>query len=130
MNRINELGSGTCRTFYAQYSLSVGLTYASVFTTIVVNVLLRRMLKLLAKQEAHTSSDAEQGTPFPSLSFFPFCFALLCFVICTERDDWCDGRIYHDEDLLIQLRYDGNYCVSRLWQIEQSAAVFPGDSNL
>jgi hypothetical protein len=62
LNRINQLGTGICRSFFQQYSLSVGLTYTSVFTTIVVNVLLRRFLKYLARQEAHNSSDAEQGS--------------------------------------------------------------------
>ncbi|RYY88735.1 hypothetical protein EON63_01910 [archaeon] len=62
LNRINDLGKGFCRTFFQRYSLSVGLTYTSVLTTIIVNVLLRRFLKILARQEAHTSSDEEQGS--------------------------------------------------------------------
>eukprot|EP01031_Cornospumella_fuschlensis_P033830 gene33830-40931_t len=62
LNRINDLGKGFCKTFFQRYSLSVGLTYTSVLTTIIVNVLLRRFLKYLARQEAHTSSDEEQGS--------------------------------------------------------------------
>ena len=55
-------GDQACANFYKEYSLSVGLTYASVATTTIANLLLRTYLKALSKQEAHTSSDEEQGS--------------------------------------------------------------------
>lgn len=55
-------GDTTCKAFYRDYTLSVGLTYASVATTTIANTLLRTYLKVLAKQEAHTSSDEEEGS--------------------------------------------------------------------
>jgi hypothetical protein len=55
-------GDTSCKSFYKDYSLSVGLTYASVATTTIANTALRVYLKVLSKQEAHTSSDEEEGS--------------------------------------------------------------------
>lgn len=62
LNKINSLKSGPCGNFYSQYSLSVGLTYVSVLVTTIVNVLLRIFLKKLAKHEARSNTDEEQGS--------------------------------------------------------------------
>jgi hypothetical protein len=62
MNSIENLRNSECGNFYTQYSLSTGLTYVSVLTTTTVNVLLRMFLKILAKREARSSTDAEQGS--------------------------------------------------------------------
>lgn len=69
MNRLSQLSSGICRKFFGQYSLSVGLTYVSVFTTTIVNILMRKFLKQLATHEAHTSNDAEQGSIMTKIFF-------------------------------------------------------------
>ena len=55
-------GDASCKSFYNNYVLSVGLTYASVAATTIANTFLRSYLKVLAKQEAHTSTDKEQGS--------------------------------------------------------------------
>jgi hypothetical protein len=55
-------GDLSCKSFYREYSLSVGLTYLSVATTTIANTFLRTYLKELTKHEAHTSSDAMEGS--------------------------------------------------------------------
>lgn len=62
LSAIDTLRDSECGNFYTQYSLSTGLTYVSVVTTTIVNVLLRMFLKILAKKEARSSTDAEQGS--------------------------------------------------------------------
>ena len=62
LDAINSLSDGECGAFFKQYSVASGLTYVSVATTTVVNVMLRKFLKTLATHEARTSSDAEQGS--------------------------------------------------------------------
>lgn len=87
VNRINDFGSGECREFFGQYALSVGLTYASVFTTIVVNFLLRKFLKGLAVQEAHTSSDAEQGSIMTKIFFSNYATMAIIVLVAYGRSD-------------------------------------------
>ena len=59
----------SCKAFFKDYSLSVGLTYLSVLTTAGVNFALRQLLVKLSKQEAHTTTDAEQGSIMSKVFF-------------------------------------------------------------
>jgi hypothetical protein len=61
-----------CQQFFSSYSLSTGLTYASVFATTIVNVLTRYALKLLTKYEAYTSLDEFQASIMSKIFFSNF----------------------------------------------------------
>lgn len=61
LNRIDNLDSGECESFYVNYGLSVGLTYLSVFVTVIANIVLRKMLIFFSHKEFHASGDSEQG---------------------------------------------------------------------
>ena len=54
--------SDPCYDFYRNYSLSSGITFASIIFASVVNVLLKFCIKKLVGHEAHTSLDKEQGS--------------------------------------------------------------------
>ncbi len=58
----SNTGDQSCKDFYSDYTLSVGLTYASVAVTTIANTFMRVYLVQLTKQEAHTSRDKEQGS--------------------------------------------------------------------
>jgi hypothetical protein len=61
-----------CTAFYYQYSVSTGLTYGSVIATTIVNVLLRKYLKELAKNEAYISLDEFQASVMTKIFFSNF----------------------------------------------------------
>jgi hypothetical protein len=61
-----------CTDFYYQYSVSTGLTYGSVIATTIVNVLLRKYLKELAKNEAYLSLDEFQASVMTKIFFSNF----------------------------------------------------------
>ena len=58
----SQESSTTCSDFYNNYSLSTGFTYLSIGITVIVGALMRYILKVLTKHEAHTSLDNEFGS--------------------------------------------------------------------
>lgn len=53
---------GACVAFFQEYSRVSGLTVLSIIVTAGVNVALRAVLVMLAKQERHATTDEEQGS--------------------------------------------------------------------
>lgn len=54
--------SATCSSFFNNFSLSSGFTYMSIGIIVVVGALMRAYLKVLSRQECHTSLDHENGS--------------------------------------------------------------------
>jgi hypothetical protein len=63
LQKFNEQkNNNACKSYFKQYSLSVGLTYLSVVTTTAASTFMRTFLKMLSLQEAHQSSDQLEGS--------------------------------------------------------------------
>jgi len=56
-----QQSSATCSEFFNNFSLSSGFTYMSIGIVVIVGALMRMYLKVLTKNECHTSLDLENG---------------------------------------------------------------------
>jgi hypothetical protein len=51
---------GQCEDFLANYSLAVSLTLVASLCTVILNFILKAIMKILAKKEFHTTSAEDQ----------------------------------------------------------------------
>jgi hypothetical protein len=85
---IQSLAGSVCAPFFEAYAATTGLTYGISLATVVVNISLKAILRIMCTWEKHTSLSTEQASYLNKVFFACyFCFTFVALIAYGHIDD-------------------------------------------